>query len=143
MFLRDIRTLQEYQLLMPQASMKLLAFSTLAITTVSVSARCRNQPGDAKYPSPAQWKELNNTVSGRLVPIVPFVGHCKTLPGGTCTAEQYGSSVFRKEVPGAMNYVSDQTLRGSTDAYSRQINWEQVRLWVGCAVHSLIAELGL
>jgi hypothetical protein len=83
--------------------------TVLALTAASSAAICRNQPGDPGFPSLAEWQQLNSTVNGRLVPVVPFAGYCKTLPGGQCTPEQYGSSVLRKEVPGAMNYVCNYT----------------------------------
>lgn len=45
------------------------------------SPECRPFPGDASWPSPAQWTALNTTLSGRL--IQPLVA-----PGGVCHPDQ-------------------------------------------------------
>ncbi|KAJ7118033.1 FAD-binding domain-containing protein [Mycena crocata] len=71
---------------------------------------CRNVPGSAGYPDKAAWGALNTTVDGRLVDVVPSARYCASLPGGACTDAQWGSSVLRNTIPGAMN----------------QVNWEQV-----------------
>ena len=82
-------------------------FVCRALTIVSHSPQallpCRNVPGSPGYPTNEQWAALNNSVSGRLVEIIPFVEFCNTQGG--CTAEQSASSSFRAGVPGAMNEV--------------------------------------
>ncbi|KAF8882086.1 hypothetical protein BD779DRAFT_943357 [Infundibulicybe gibba] len=70
--------------------------------------RCRNVPGTPGFPSTAEWAALNASVSGRLVAVVPTAKFCNSWPGG-CTPQQFMSSVFVDEIPGAMN----------------QVNWEQ------------------
>ncbi|KAF8156884.1 FAD-binding domain-containing protein [Crassisporium funariophilum] len=70
--------------------------------------KCRNIPGNSGFPNAVQWATLNATLSGRLVKVVPFVEFCASKAEG-CSAQQFFSSVFRDEVPGAMN----------------QVNWEQ------------------
>lgn len=73
------------------------------LASANNQSSCRNVPGDAGFPTDAEWAVLNTTVSGRLVKVVPFVEFC-TAQGG-CTAQQSGSSVFRAGIPGAMNQV--------------------------------------
>ncbi|KAH9065996.1 FAD-binding domain-containing protein [Lactarius deliciosus] len=65
-----------------------------------VHARCRNQPGDPGYPAAADWSTLNNTISGRLLRVVPSVEACRKLG---CTEAQWASGIFRQTIPGAMN----------------------------------------
>lgn len=77
-----------------------------AANTSSPAKRvCRNIPGDLGFPSTKQLAIFNATVGGRLVSVVPFAQFCKTLPGGTCSLQQYTSAKFRLDVPGAMNMV--------------------------------------
>ncbi|KDR76424.1 hypothetical protein GALMADRAFT_279116 [Galerina marginata CBS 339.88] len=86
-----------------------LADSTLGVgpKTLPPTPVCRNVPGSAGFPTSADFAALNKTVSERLVHVVPFVEFCVSVGG--CSAQQFTSSVFRDEVPGAMN----------------QVNWEQ------------------
>ncbi|KAI9452284.1 FAD-binding domain-containing protein [Lactarius psammicola] len=65
-----------------------------------VHARCRNQPGDPGYPTAANWSALNDTISGRLLRVVPSVEACRGLG---CTEAQWASGIFRQTIPGAMN----------------------------------------
>ncbi|KAI0862704.1 putative FAD-dependent isoamyl alcohol oxidase [Xylaria cubensis] len=51
----------------------------LALLT-SVDATCRSIPGDADWPSPEQWTELNTTVHGRLIQTIPQASVCHTTP---------------------------------------------------------------
>lgn len=80
------------------------AINTTTQTRGQSRPTCRNVPGVPGFPTDAQWAALNTTVSGRLVKVVPFVEFCLTQHGG-CTAQQSSSSVFRAQVPGAMNGV--------------------------------------
>src|SRR4051812_28688381 len=41
---------------------------------------CRYIPGDAGWPSVADWSELNTTVSGRLIETVPLARVCHVQP---------------------------------------------------------------
>ncbi|KAJ7621434.1 FAD-binding domain-containing protein [Roridomyces roridus] len=66
---------------------------------------CRNIPGSQGYPDAAAWSELNATVAGRLVNVVPSAKFCN----GTCSDAQWTSALFRNTIPGAMD----------------QPNWEQ------------------
>ena len=90
----------------PPMSALLISFLAWSIWSALVSATnqtCRNVPGSPGFPTSAQWETLNNTVSGRLVKVVPFLDYCATIGG--CTTEQFDNSTFRADVPGAMNYV--------------------------------------
>ncbi|KAJ7705513.1 hypothetical protein B0H17DRAFT_1193179 [Mycena rosella] len=73
------------------------------------SPACRNIPGSAGYPSPVTWDELNATIYGLLVNVVPSAKYCVSLPSGACTDAQWTSALFRSGIPGAMD----------------QVNWEQ------------------
>ncbi|ESZ89676.1 FAD/FMN-containing isoamyl alcohol oxidase MreA [Sclerotinia borealis F-4128] len=42
------------------------------------SDRCRSIPGDASWPSPADWVALNKTVGGRLIATIPIGAPCHT-----------------------------------------------------------------
>ncbi|KAK0444270.1 FAD-binding domain-containing protein [Desarmillaria tabescens] len=68
---------------------------------------CRTVPGDPSFPSDEEWKNLNSSVSGRLVKAVPSAQFCN-MHGG-CTDAEWTSAAFRADIPGAMN----------------QVNWEQ------------------
>lgn len=68
-----------------------------------VSASCRTQPGDADWPTHAQWEALNKQLGGRLVPVVPSAQACRRLQ---CTEAQWLSGLFRADIPGSMNAVS-------------------------------------
>ena len=72
----------------------------------SLSSKCRNQPGDKGFPSHREWNNLNMTIGGRLLSVVPSAKFCHELPGGFCTREQWVSTQFRKEIPGSMDTVS-------------------------------------
>jgi hypothetical protein len=86
------------------------ALTSTSIVTQSpqILPTCRNVPGNPGYPTNEQWAALNNTVSGRLVNVVPFVEFCNAQGG--CTPEQSASSLFRAGVPGAMFGVRVKTL---------------------------------
>ncbi|KAF8888646.1 FAD-binding domain-containing protein [Infundibulicybe gibba] len=88
----------------------LILLSSLGLVDAHNSSvpRCRNVPGAAGFPSTVEWAALNASVAGRLVAVVPTVKFCSSLPGG-CTPQQFASSTFLDEIPGAM----------------KQINWEQ------------------
>ncbi|KAJ6552876.1 hypothetical protein B0H19DRAFT_1295298 [Mycena capillaripes] len=78
-------------------------------STAQKRSTCRNVPGSPGYPNPATWNALNETLSGRLINVVPSAKYCTSLLGGACTDAQWASAVFRNTIPGAMN----------------QLNWEQ------------------
>ncbi|KAI0061811.1 FAD-binding domain-containing protein [Artomyces pyxidatus] len=82
-----------------------LSFGVLAATQLSLAcaSRCRNQPGDAGYPTPAQWSALNDQVDGRLLHVVPSAKACLELH---CTEAQWTSGLFRVGIPGSMNYYN-------------------------------------
>ncbi|KAF8888640.1 hypothetical protein BD779DRAFT_1800238 [Infundibulicybe gibba] len=88
-------------------SLTLVLLISFGLADASIQ-RCRNVPGAVGFPSTAEWAALNASVAGRLVAVVPTVKFCSSRPGG-CTPQQFASSVFLNEIPGAMN----------------QINWEQ------------------
>ncbi|KAI0248049.1 hypothetical protein BJV78DRAFT_850774 [Lactifluus subvellereus] len=62
-------------------------------------SRCRNQPGDPGFPTAADWSALNDTISGRLIRVMPSAKACLELG---CTEVQWESGVFRQTIPGAM-----------------------------------------
>ena len=91
-----------------------LSLSSVAVSAVAVvygyfwspplvHARCRNQPGDPGYPSPADWSTLNDTINGRLLNVVPSAKACVELG---CTEAQWESGIFRQTIPGSMDAVS-------------------------------------
>jgi hypothetical protein len=82
-------------------SLSLQLSTSLAVN----NTRCRNVPGSSGFPSVAQWNALNHSISGRLASVIPFAKYCHNLPSGSCTDEQWESSVFRDMIPGAMNSV--------------------------------------
>ncbi|KAK0457758.1 FAD-binding domain-containing protein [Desarmillaria tabescens] len=65
---------------------------------------CRTVPGDPNFPSGEEWNNLNSSISGRLVKAVPSAQFCD-MHGG-CTDVEWTSSVFRANIPGAMNQVN-------------------------------------
>ncbi|KAJ7172935.1 FAD-binding domain-containing protein [Mycena crocata] len=113
--LLDLKTHIVFQYVAPKMRPSFTSLIFLVFALSSSEARpgkretCRNVPGSAGYPDKAAWGALNTTVGGRLVDVVPSAKYCASLPGGACTDGQWGSSVFRNTIPGAMN----------------QVNWEQ------------------
>ncbi|VDC02802.1 unnamed protein product [Peniophora sp. CBMAI 1063] len=77
----------------------LAALSALALVE-SANARCRSQPGDSTFPTSQDWADLNSTVDGRLLAVVPSAKACADIG---CTPEQWASAVFRNTLPGQMN----------------------------------------
>lgn len=87
------------------SSLRVVAVSAIAVFFSGlpvVHSRCRNQPGDPGYPSPAEWSTLNDTIDGRLLNVVPSAKACSELG---CTEAQWESGVFRQTIPGSMNAV--------------------------------------
>jgi hypothetical protein len=76
-------------------------FSLLSIV-ILVSSRCHSQPGDPSFPSKTEWNNLNSTIDGRLLAVLPSAEVCEVLQ---CTDAQWASSVFRSTIPGQMNEV--------------------------------------
>jgi hypothetical protein len=87
----------------------LVFFVSIALQLGASSAvnktHCRNVPGSPGFPSVAQWNAFNNSISGRLTYVAPSAKYCHSLPLGSCTDEQWESSVFRSMIPGAMSFV--------------------------------------
>ena len=54
----------------------LVSLLHLAATTAPSTNRCRCVPGDACWPSPAEWAGLNSSVNGRLIATVPLGRPC-------------------------------------------------------------------
>lgn len=63
---------------------------------------CRCAPGDSCFPSQSTWAQLNASVYGHLVNVVPSAKFCDSIG---CTEAEWQSAVFRAGVPGAMNQV--------------------------------------
>jgi hypothetical protein len=90
-------------------SLLLLSFSLVHLVLCGASAVCRNKPGDAGFPSQAEWSTLNTSVSGRLVSVIPSAKYCEI---NKCTDDQWQSGLFRMDhIPGAMNQVSSTPSR--------------------------------
>lgn len=63
---------------------------------------CRCAPGESCFPSQLTWAQLNASVHGHLVNVVPSAKFCDNID---CTEAEWQSAVFRAGVPGAMNQV--------------------------------------
>lgn len=72
-------------------------------TNVSI---CRTQPGDSNFPSLTDWNQLNSSVDGRLITVIPSAQYCRHVSPGGCTQAQWTSSGFRGNIPGAMDDVT-------------------------------------
>lgn len=61
-------------------SLALLALSALSngspVSAPAAPAGCKNVPGDAGWPTTAQWSKLNTTVGGRLIQTIPIGSPC-------------------------------------------------------------------
>ncbi|KAJ7729750.1 FAD-binding domain-containing protein [Mycena metata] len=66
---------------------------------------CRNVPGSPGYPDSAAWNAFNDTISGRLVSVVPSAKFCADPLGGYTDVE-WSSALFRNTIPGAMISVN-------------------------------------
>ena len=87
----------------------LASLALFGVTPVSASAippsNCRTLPGDPTFPSSHQWAQLNASVDGRLVAVVPSAKFCvDRVP--PCTEAEWQSTVYRATIPGAMDIVS-------------------------------------
>ncbi|KAF8154716.1 hypothetical protein B0H34DRAFT_676441 [Crassisporium funariophilum] len=92
-----------------------LLLATLLITAhEGRAAECRNVPGDAGFPTDAQWQELNNAVSGRLIQALPSAKFCLQRASGTCSSSDWRSANFRNTIPGAMNQINFEQDHEST-----------------------------
>lgn len=49
---------------------------TLERGVAVAASSCRNLPGDAGWPSAAEWNKFNSTVGGRLVATIPLGSPC-------------------------------------------------------------------
>src|SRR6202046_4928538 len=47
----------------------------------------RRRPGDAAWPSPSAWKQLNEAVGGNLIPVNFPLAQLKTDPSGTAATQ--------------------------------------------------------
>jgi hypothetical protein len=61
----------------------------------SQTAKCRTYPGDAAWPTAAEWHAFNQTIGGRLVATVPLAAPCHNdewavYNNETCAALQHG-----------------------------------------------------
>ncbi|KAI0314848.1 FAD-binding domain-containing protein [Amylostereum chailletii] len=87
-----------------------LPVTLLALSQFTVAAsRCRRRPGDADWPTNDEWDALNGEVDNRLVAVLPSGKVCEHL---NCTDAQWGSGVFRNDIPGQMleyNWEQDYT----------------------------------
>jgi hypothetical protein len=84
-----------------------ISFVLFHFVVPAITASCRNVPGDPGFPTNEEWMTLNNSVGGKLVPVVPSAKYCQI---NNCTAAQWTSSIFRVNIPGAMNQVSSRYL---------------------------------
>lgn len=58
----------------------LLVFSPQRTYASSDQKDCRCSPGDACWPSQAEWQSLNKTVGGRLIATIPLASACHVDP---------------------------------------------------------------
>ncbi|KAJ6564522.1 FAD-binding domain-containing protein [Mycena capillaripes] len=84
------------------AQVLLASFAFISV----VLARCRSQPGTASWPSASSWNQLNQTLHGRLVTVVPSAKACALQQ---CSDADWASALYRLNIPGQMN----------------EYNWEQ------------------
>ncbi|KAJ7646287.1 FAD-binding domain-containing protein [Mycena polygramma] len=89
------------------ASLLILSYTLGGHSWNLTSSRCRNIPGSATYPNASAWTALNDTISGRLVNVVPSAKYCANLPSGACTDEEWTSALFRITIPGALDQDYD------------------------------------
>lgn len=70
--------------------MPVLVAVILAFLFVNSSSACKCFPGDACWPTTAQWDVLNKTVDGRLIATVPLGQPCHDpyYNAETCTSLQ-------------------------------------------------------
>ncbi|KAK0457754.1 FAD-binding domain-containing protein [Desarmillaria tabescens] len=87
--------------------LKQLGCILLLCVSLTGAHKCRTVPGDPNFPSGEEWNNLNSSISGRLVKVVPSAQFCD-MHGG-CTDAEWTSAIFRADIPGAMD----------------QVNWEQ------------------
>ena len=64
-------------------------------------ATSRVRPGDAGWPSEADWQRLRDTVGGRLIPVTSPLDACLSAPE-TCTAvfDQLRNPYYLRDQPG-------------------------------------------
>lgn len=53
-----------------------VAVPAVASAATIGAGACRYIPGDAGWPRPEHWSQLNSTVGGRLIPTVPLASVC-------------------------------------------------------------------
>ena len=88
------------------ASSVLHAFFLVLIPFTNAKQYCRHQPGDAGWPTDTEWTTLNSTLDGRLIPVQPSGKVCRLL---NCTDAEWGSALFRNDIPGQMLEVGTCT----------------------------------
>lgn len=66
---------------------ELAAGATTTPPPGSGSTSCRVLPGDADWPMPQDWQDLNQTVGGRLIEVVPHESVCHDAPYNRYDAE--------------------------------------------------------
>lgn len=74
MLLRTITTALAFQAVTAEISQAALVPETCA--AIQTALRCRYIPGDAGWPHPQLWSQLNRTVNGRLIATVPVGSVC-------------------------------------------------------------------
>ncbi|KAK1766009.1 hypothetical protein QBC33DRAFT_123457 [Phialemonium atrogriseum] len=61
-------------------SLLIVITGTLVVGAVGSCPICRSLPGDAGWPTVADWDNLNHTVGGRLIATIPEASVCHTEP---------------------------------------------------------------
>lgn len=74
MLLRTITTALAFRAVTAEIPQAALGSETSA--AVQTALRCRYIPGDAGWPQPQLWSQLNRTVNGRLIATVPVGSVC-------------------------------------------------------------------
>ncbi|KAK8057879.1 hypothetical protein PG996_011816 [Apiospora saccharicola] len=92
--------------------------------TPSPTSSCRVLPGDADWPAPQDWQDLNSTVGGRLIETVPRESVCHDAPYNRYDAEACAElqktfdfpKLARMEIPGEFMDMSIKNY--SCDAFA-------------------------
>ncbi|PYH34724.1 FAD-dependent oxidoreductase [Aspergillus neoniger CBS 115656] len=108
----------------------MIVIDTLLMLRVSSLVRatweCRCQPSDACWPSPDDWKHLNESISGHLVRVYPIghVCHAPFFNQASCNQLvhlQYDSN-WRAEQPGALQSFNWENWPGKNESCTIEEN---------------------
>jgi hypothetical protein len=88
-----LKSLTHVASLMILATLFANASALLSLETKSTTCKC--YPGEACWPSDADWAALNSSISGRLISTVPLGAPCHdpTYNAAACAAFQAGYNI--------------------------------------------------